>query len=113
MTSITTTAKLFGIDRSRSSAAELRIAEAYAAVFSGRGSTEDAELVLVDLAKFTGYYNTTSPEVPGDALRYYEGQRAVMGRILALKAPPDIELEALRKAVREEQIADNHTGRSF
>jgi hypothetical protein len=113
MTSIVTTATLFGVDRARSSTAELRLMQAYEALFGGRGSPEDAGLVLVDLAKFTGYYNTSSPDVSGDALRYYEGQRSVMGRILALKTAPDIELEAIRQAVREEQIVDGHTGRSF
>ncbi len=37
-----------------------RITSAYRALFSGNGGQEDADLVLVDLAKFVRYYDTAS-----------------------------------------------------
>lgn len=58
-----------------------RVAKAYAALFSGTGGSEDAELVLVDLAQFTRYYDTASLEVPAEHVKALDQRRAVFQRI--------------------------------
>lgn len=83
----------------------LRLHEAYAAFMAGRPSSEDCELILVDLAYASGYYNTTSPDMPAEQVKYSEGMRAVYGRIVGLADMPLIEASEYRKAVREVQLA--------
>jgi hypothetical protein len=62
---------------------------AYGNLFEGNGSVSDADIVLQDLAKFCGYFDTpmlTSPEtrmVDSHASMYAMGKKAVMERILA------------------------------
>lgn len=92
--------------RARGVEAQLTLRVAYKAVFTGAASREQAELVLVDLAKSSGYYNTTPVDAPDHVLRQYEGQREMFGRIMRFMEPPLSEMIALHRAVAEEQRTD-------
>lgn len=60
---------------------DMRVAGAYAALFTGTGSSEDAELVLVDLAQYARYYDTASLDMPADQVKALDQRRAVFQRI--------------------------------
>ena len=62
----------------RGNKAQARVQSAYAALFAGNGTQEDAELVLTDLANDTGFYRYTGPEATDAELRFYEGQKSVL-----------------------------------
>jgi len=59
-----------------------RVASAYAALFSGNGSKDDADLVLIDLAQFTRYQDTASLDASADVVKALDQRRAVMLRIV-------------------------------
>lgn len=101
---------LFGLNESRGPKAQNRLREAYAAVVEGNATKEDAGLVLVDLAKASGYYNTTPPDASDGVLRYNEGARSIFARILQMSNPAFSEIDAIRKAVQEETLTDQKTG---
>lgn len=106
-----TLASIFPKGQRRGSKASVTLIEAYEAVFSGRGDKEQAELVLADLAHYTGYCHAPNPEMLGHAdLAFEAGRRSVFGRILHFCAIPD-ELKAdLIEAVRLEDYANSTEG---
>lgn len=59
-----------------------RVGSAYKAVFSSNATTEDVELVLIDLAQFTRYYDTAKITASPSVLAATAQRRAVMDRIL-------------------------------
>jgi hypothetical protein len=61
----------------------VRIGQAYAAVFRGVGTREDADLVLVDLAQLCGYYDTASVTADPQVVLAMAHRRAVLQLILA------------------------------
>lgn len=80
-------------------AATERIASAYAAVFTGNATRDDADLVLVDLAQFSRYYDTTligSPPIEAKAL---DQRRAILTRILTAMAKAGEEPRGMLTAV--------------
>lgn len=93
--------------------AQVRVRQAYQALFEGRGSKEDADIVFVDLGKYSGYLNTTAPTVSDAELRYYEGQRSVFGRIMMFLDPSLTFVHQLARAVAEEQQMDSQAGREL
>jgi hypothetical protein len=94
------TASIAAIFKSvRKPVAQAKLVAAYQNLFTGKGSREDADIVLVDLAVATGYFNTPDSldhaELAADA-----GRRQIMGRIIShAKLPPEIT-EQLLEAVR-------------
>lgn len=71
-----------GLDKETAAQAiTARIASAYAELFSGNGNIEDAELVLIDLAQFTRYYDTASLDTPADQVKALDQRRAVFQRV--------------------------------
>lgn len=90
--------------------AQHRLRTAYINVFTGRASREDADIVLVDLARVSGYYNTTSPQTPADELKFYEGQRSVFGRIYSMINPSSRFMAELAKGVAAEMAIDATQG---
>lgn len=60
---------------------DTRVVGAYSALFTGIGSSEDAELVLVDLAQFARYYDTASLDMPAEQVKALDQRRAVFQRI--------------------------------
>lgn len=80
-------------------AQSVRIGGAYAALFSGRGGRDDADLVLVDLAQFTRYYDTAMIGLsPEEALAGAQ-RRAVFQRIMDALALTGNEPSGLLTAV--------------
>ncbi len=92
----------------RGALAEQRLHEAYANVFSRGG--EDVDLVLADLAEYSGYFFVTPTGTSADDLFRVEGSRQVFARILSLISLPMSQLEALRKAALEELQTSNEEG---
>ncbi len=82
-----------------------RLVRAYRATFGGIGTREDSELVISDLAEFTGYYQVTDSMMPDNQVRYAEGRRSVMGHVLNNLRLTEGELVALEESAREEAIA--------
>lgn len=78
---------------------EARIASAYAAFAEGRASKEDADLVIVDLAVFTRYLDTTQLGTSNEVLREINGRRAVFARIVEAVIGAGGNLDGLHRAV--------------
>ena len=98
-------AKFFGMALSRTARAQQRLREAYEHLFTGQGSPEEAEMVLSDLARHSGYYNTASPDVSTEELWCREGKRELFGRILQFLNLPDEARDQLNAAVMRENAA--------
>lgn len=97
----------------RGNKAMLRLRLAYQNFRKARPSTEDVELILVDLAKASGYYNTTPAGTDALTQAYCEGQRSVFARMQRFINPPYSEMEDLQRAVSEEMYRDAATGREI
>lgn len=97
----------------RGNKAMLRLRQAYRNLRSANVTSEDVDLILVDLAKASGYYNTTPPGVDALTLAYCEGQRSIFGRIQRFMNPPYGEVEELQRAVGAEMARDVETGREI
>ncbi|MDJ0513022.1 MAG: hypothetical protein QNJ62_06230 [Methyloceanibacter sp.] len=85
-----------------SSIGEKRLADAYQRVFETQSaSDEDREIVLADLAEYTGFYKITAP---GDLelLQFANGQRAVFARIFQYLRMSDADLKRLEEAALHE-----------
>lgn len=93
-------AKLLRVQRNRSVAeTELRRIQAYNSVFLGNSTEEDRQIVLVDLADYSGFYRVTPPGA-GDVV-FNEGMRAVYGRIFRHLRMSSEEIASLEIAARE------------
>lgn len=82
--------------------AELKVVNAYQSLFGK--SSEDAEIVLADLAAHTGFYLVHEP---GADLSNYQaghaaGMRTAFARIFQFLSLPDDQLRALEEAARQE-----------
>lgn len=88
----------------RSQTAQSRLAAAYQALFSFNATEEDRDIVLVDLAVFTRFYDVMVPDVPEAVVRHTEGRRAVMDLITKRIADPRI-LGELQIAAATEDAA--------
>ena len=103
-----TIAKIFEPGKRRTAGAQQRLQQAYEALFSGNGSVQDAEIVLADIATFTGYNLITEPKgATSEELWYNEGRRSVAGRIVKFAALPGEARMQLAEAVRMEVAATN------
>ncbi|CAM5776269.1 hypothetical protein LMIY3S_05443 [Labrys miyagiensis] len=65
--------------RARGKEAQLRLALAYHNLFAA--GSADAQLVLADLADFTGFYRVNGPGIPPDDRAFSDGMRAAFGRL--------------------------------
>lgn len=79
-------------------------------VFSGNGTTEDAQTVLADLASFTGFYRVNGPGFSAEDRAFSDGMRAAYGRIFGFLRLSGDELAALEKAARREAVTDHEEG---
>lgn len=80
-------------------AMQRRLASAYRNLFSGNGTAEDADLVLVDLARFTRYQDTTPLNTPADVAKALDQRRAVFVRIAEAVIMSGGNLDGLHRAV--------------
>lgn len=85
--------------------AEIRLITAYKAFIAGHPSSEDCEIILVDLASISGYYNTTLMDAPADQVKFVEGMRTIVGRIFRMADTTMTEIRALQQSVLREQQA--------
>lgn len=89
----------------RNPEAEPRLSQAWTAILEGRGSREDAELAVNDLAYESGYHYL--PLTASDAdLREHYGARKVFARILFLLDVPMTKLDDMRRASLRELQSD-------
>lgn len=88
-----------GYSDARVAQMQYRIASAYHAFVEGRASREDADLVLVDLAQFSRYLDTTQLGAPSEVLREINGRRAVFARIVEAVIGAGGNLDGLHRAV--------------
>ena len=99
---------IYGKQKARSIEAQLRLAQAYRAVFTGSPQREDQSIVLADLAAKSGFNFVSSPLVSADALRHQEGMRDLYSHIFRyLSLAPD-DVLSLENAARLENVADNN-----
>ncbi len=91
----------------RGPAAKLDLQNAYAAVFQGTPSEIQRDMVLVDLATFSGFYSV-APE--GANLSRHEGARSVYGRIHSFLTMTDAEKTAFEVTVRDAHFVDSFEG---
>lgn len=92
----------------RSAVAAEELTRAYHAVF-GNGSN-DAEIVLADLANYCGFYQVPPPDASAEQLRYEQGLRTAYARIHHFLSLTREQHQALETAARAESLADNEEG---
>ena len=111
MTKPTSISDLYKPGMRRGAAATIRLSDAYKAVFiNGNPGNEDNDLVMSDLANFTGYFAASPPGTTDADLREANGMRAVFARILSLSELPLVQLRSLREAALVELQTDNEEG---
>jgi hypothetical protein len=111
VTKTTSISDLYKPGRRRGSAATIRLSDAYRAVFiNGNPSKEDSEIVMSDLANFSGYFSVSPPGTSDADLREANGARAVFARILSLSELPLVQLRSLREAALVELQTDSEEG---
>lgn len=96
--------------RRRGKDAERRLADAYRALFAARASKRQAEMVLADLARESGFFTTMGAPFSHDERAHRDGQRAVFGHIYRFLRMTSGELTALQEAARVEALIDANEG---
>ncbi len=94
--------------QARGSGAALRLALAYHNVF--KTQDEDVQLVLADLADYTGFYRVNGEGIPPDDRAFSDGKRAAFGRLFRFLNLTDDEKNALVQAARAETLASSNEG---
>lgn len=108
---MTTTSELFQPGHRRGPTSTIRLAGAYEAVFLLRNAgKEDLDLVMADLAEFSGYFAVSPPGTSAEELLDANGRRAVFARILSLIRLPMGELTRLRDAALIEMQISSQEG---
>lgn len=78
---------------------DARLMEAYVAFSEGRASREDAELILVDLAIYSGYFHVSERGSTGTEMAYDAGARSVFARIMFMLNLPMDRVADLQRAL--------------
>ena len=92
----------------RGAEAEQRLTLAYRNVFSPRDP--DVQIVLADLADFTGFYRVNGQGIAPDDRAFSDGMRAAFGRLFRFINLTDEERAALVEAARAETLASATQG---
>jgi len=92
----------------RGAGAEERLHLAYRNVFNP--ANHDAQIVLADLADFTGFYRVNGQGIPPDDRAFSDGMRAAFGRLFRFLNLTDEERTALVEAARAETLASSREG---
>lgn len=100
-------ASIFTRDKARTKEAQIRLASAYRAVFTGSPGKEDQEIVLADLANACSWRKVCGPSVTNEELRYVEGTRAAFSRVFAFLSLTPSDISALEEAARREAAMDD------
>lgn len=99
---------LFPFGQRRHRDARDRLEGAYKATFTGRGSKEDAEIVLSDLLAFSGLFDVSDDLA---ALPMREGRRQMAYRILRFLDLSHVEKRAMAEAAARESFVNDAEGR--
>jgi hypothetical protein len=91
----------------RSPKVKLDLAGAYRSLFFGNASAAQRDMVLVDLANFSGFY-TVAPE--GSDLARHEGRREVFARLYSMVNMTPDEQKAFETEARHQALIDNYEG---
>lgn len=85
-----------------------RLASAWDAILHGKGSREDGELVVADLASRSGYFTVAPANVSANELFMREGARTIFARIfflldVSMQQAGDLSVATLRQQANEEE----------
>src|SRR5689334_2539613 len=89
----------------RGNMAEETLGIAYRNVFFGNCTQAEAQMVLADLEKESGFVQVVLPG-PGVSLEFENGKRHLFGRIFRFLSMTREEQDALHKAARAEALVD-------
>ena len=95
----------------RKEEAKLKLTEAYEHFAEGTASRQDYELIMVDLAHYSGYFAVTAPNTPPDEVIRREGQRYVYERIMSFVCMTPGARDELQHAAAAEMAADRAEGK--
>lgn len=98
------------VGKRRTPAVKMDVANAYHATFTGNADANQADIVLVDLAAFSGFFGVTPAGVDPDTRAFNDGQRAVFGRIMSMLRMPARERDAFMTVVRDESFVNMFEG---
>ena len=84
-----------------------RLGSAYRAVFSANGTQDDVDLVLIDLAQVTRYYDTAKVDASPEAIVAVAHRKAVLDHILDAIEMSGGSIQGLRAATAEAPQLDN------
>lgn len=101
--SFSTISDQFTIEQLIAGQGDKRLVEAYRAVFDGRGTRLDADLVLVDLLQFSRYYTTADINLPADVVKALDQRRAVGERIMEALARTEFDVRGLHSAIMQSE----------
>lgn len=93
----------------RGSMAEETLGQAYRNVFFGNCTQAEAQMVLADLEKESGFVQVVVPG-PGVSLDFENGKRYVFGRIFRFLSMTREEQDELHQASRRESLIDAQEG---
>lgn len=94
--------------RARGDEARLRLSLAYHNVFNPQNA--DVQIILADMADYTGFYRVNGPGIPPDDRAFSDGMRAAFGRLFRFLNLTDEEKTALVEAARVETLASANEG---
>lgn len=94
----------------RGKASNLMLIDAYKATFKGQGVNAQVDLVLADLAEFSGYFAVMPEGTSAEGLQRDAGRREVFARILSLLGVSSEDRELIRAAALEELSISNEEG---
>jgi hypothetical protein len=94
----------------RAFSTRLYLSRAYRMLFHAKADKQQADMVLVDLLNFSGYYKVAPAGSDAIALARHEGRREVAGRIMQNLRMTDAEIDAMERTVRQEALVDQVEG---
>ena len=109
-TKLTTTRDELPAGRRRGAAANVALIDAYKHVFTGLCVNKQIDLVMADLAEFTGYFAVPPEGTTLEGMYRDAGRREVFARILSLIGVSSTDRELIRAAALEELGISNEEG---
>jgi hypothetical protein len=100
-------ADLLPFGQRRAARARLELAEAYQAALAGQAG----EIVIADLANFTGFFEVTEAHAPPEIRAFNDGKRAAFGRLfyfLNMSAEDKAKLLAAARLERNVDAAEGY-----
>lgn len=101
-----TIANFLSPGRRRGARARAELADAYREALAG----ERGQMIVADLAAFTGFFEVTAAHAPPEIRAFNDGKRAAFGRLFYFLNLSDEERASLMAAVRLETSTDASEG---